>query len=269
MFLRSTVDDGYAAVVGALGQLIEQLFVRMAPGTHLKVCWFIDKLLTACAVGVDVPLQMLLRWVRGGDASPTNSAFAAKVLEILSKHVGWVCRSLDVTKIALFTVLRVMADHNGPELEMLQHTEARFCLSLVTRVPAVARAIGRDLVRLLQAVAHVAGVDLIWQQVLGSDPAAALSDLLAQRTPRSLVTSRITPPMEADLLFMLTKVHVKQQKRYQHWFAERYLATPEAETLVCDLIRFIICNYHPSNEVGCGFLQTAEVRHMTVFAPFR
>lgn len=39
------------------------------------------------------------------------------------------------------------------------------------------------------------------------------------------------------------------QKRYQQWFAQNYLAIPENETLVVDLIRYICCFYHPSNVI--------------------
>jgi integrator complex subunit 3 len=39
------------------------------------------------------------------------------------------------------------------------------------------------------------------------------------------------------------------QKRYQQWFSAKWLSTPEAETVICDIMRFICCCYHPSNAV--------------------
>jgi len=53
-------------------------------------------------------------------------------------------------------------------------------------------------------------------------------------------------------------------KRYQQWFAERYLNTPQSETLVCDLIRFIVCNYHPSNEVCFSTVSGVDLRERLV-----
>lgn len=39
------------------------------------------------------------------------------------------------------------------------------------------------------------------------------------------------------------------QKRYQQWFAAKYLSTVESESLLPDLIRYICCFYHPTNQV--------------------
>ena len=43
-----------------------------------------------------------------------------------------------------------------------------------------------------------------------------------------------------------------QHKRYQDWFQRQYLATPESQSLRCDLIRYICAVIHPSNEVLCS-----------------
>lgn len=53
-------------------------------------------------------------------------------------------------------------------------------------------------------------------------------------------------------MFLASSVRFGQQKRYQDWFQRFYLATPESQTLRCDLIRFICGVIHPSNEVLCS-----------------
>ncbi len=42
------------------------------------------------------------------------------------------------------------------------------------------------------------------------------------------------------------------QKRYQTWFMQKYLSTPDSESLVPDLIRYICGVYHPTNAVLCS-----------------
>jgi integrator complex subunit 3 len=43
-----------------------------------------------------------------------------------------------------------------------------------------------------------------------------------------------------------------QQKRYQQWFMQKYLVAPENESLIPDLIRYILGVYHPPNHVLCS-----------------
>jgi integrator complex subunit 3 len=76
-----------------------------------------------------------------------------------------------------------------------------------------------------------------------------IGQLYVIRTPTRYLASRVTPDMETQIRFMLTSVRMGSQRRYQTWFAQRYLFTPESETLVCDLIRFICCAIHPTNQI--------------------
>lgn len=39
------------------------------------------------------------------------------------------------------------------------------------------------------------------------------------------------------------------QRRYQIWFQQKYLATPESESLIPDIIRYICCVWHPPNAI--------------------
>ena len=39
------------------------------------------------------------------------------------------------------------------------------------------------------------------------------------------------------------------QNRYQKWFQKKHLATPGAEALVPDLVRFVCCCFHPTNQI--------------------
>jgi len=41
-----------------------------------------------------------------------------------------------------------------------------------------------------------------------------------------------------------------QQRHHQSWIQHDFLSTTASENLVSDLVRYIVINYHPSNEVG-------------------
>ena len=91
-----------------------------------------------------------------------------------------------------------------------------------------------------------------------------LSSLLSVRTPRKFLQGRLTPEMETQILFVLGKVKITNQKRYQKWFAARWLTTAESDSLIVDLygtnfrfpayliprsVRYIVCVYHPPNHI--------------------
>ncbi|KAJ1946715.1 hypothetical protein FBU59_001969 [Linderina macrospora] len=61
------------------------------------------------------------------------------------------------------------------------------------------------------------------------------------------LANRLTFDMEAKLLFMLEKLPSNLFFRNMSWFSQRFLATPESESLYCDLIRYICGVFHPSN----------------------
>lgn len=53
-------------------------------------------------------------------------------------------------------------------------------------------------------------------------------------------------------MFFDFQVRFGNHKRYQDWFQRQYLATPESQSLRCDIIRFIVGVIHPTNELLCS-----------------
>ncbi|KAJ0881922.1 putative integrator complex subunit 3 [Helianthus annuus] len=72
--------------------------------------------------------------------------------------------------------------------------------------------------------------------------------LYRSRTCSRYFLLRITPEMETHLRFLLTQVKLGSQTRYQIWFGRKFLNGPEKETVVIDIVRFICCAHHPSND---------------------
>ncbi|KAJ0745535.1 putative integrator complex subunit 3 [Helianthus annuus] len=73
--------------------------------------------------------------------------------------------------------------------------------------------------------------------------------LYRSRTCSRYFLLRVTPEMETHLRFLLTQVKLGSQTRYQIWFGRKFLNGPEKETVVIDIVRFICCAHHPSNDI--------------------
>uniref|UniRef100_A0A2N9HFT8 Integrator complex subunit 3 homolog n=1 Tax=Fagus sylvatica TaxID=28930 RepID=A0A2N9HFT8_FAGSY len=138
-----------------------------------------------------------------------------------------------VLSSALYTYLRLLADHcrlsNITDLEALKRLEIEFCVKVVREQFHLCLRIGRDFIRVLQDLVHVPEFGAIWR--------------------RLSIESWITPEMETQLRFLLTHVKFGSQRRHQEWFVKKFLCGPERETLISDIVRFICCAHHPTNEI--------------------
>lgn len=86
---------------------------------------------------------------------------------------------------------------------------------------------------------------LIWKELILDH----VGDVCRMNTPGWCPAIAITTEMETQLLFMMNNVKWGNQKRYQLWFARKHLMVPGAEERIPDIVRFICCGYHPTNEV--------------------
>ncbi|TMS01384.1 Integrator complex subunit 3 [Larimichthys crocea] len=176
-----------------------------------------------------------------------------KINQILMEK-DWVLKSAMLIAMSVYTFLRLIVDHGAPNLLTLRQKEVDFCISMLREKFMECLLIGRDLVRLLQNVARIPEMELVWKDLLHnpqvlSPQFTGVLQLLTARTSRKFLACRLTPDMETKLLFMTSRVRFGQQKRYQDWFQRQYLSTAESQSLRCDLIRYICGVVHPSNEV--------------------
>lgn len=61
--------------------------------------------------------------------------------------------------------------------------------------------------------------------------------------------TRLPCVMRTVILAHFTQVRLGHQNRYQKWFQKKHLATPGAEAIVPDLVRFVCCCFHPTNQI--------------------
>ncbi|KAK3443625.1 hypothetical protein EUGRSUZ_B03727, partial [Eucalyptus grandis] len=76
-----------------------------------------------------------------------------------------------------------------------------------------------------------------------------IAQIYSVRTSSRYFLLRLTPEAETQLRFLLTHVKLGSQKRHQTWFASKFFCTPERETLIVDIVRFVCCAHHPPREI--------------------
>ena len=110
------------------------------------------------------------------------------------------------------------------------------------------------MIRVLRESAAIPEIGSIYRAIMNNTFAApgfaGVEKLLLMPSPRHFIQSRLTYDMEKNLLFILEKVEWgRNDDIYSQWYYDMYLAQSETESLYGDLIRYLICNFHPTNEV--------------------
>lgn len=246
--------DGMSIVLGKINQILMEKFLKLQDQPRTQMVWLVRELVKTGVMGADGAVMTLLKQIAGGDVSSKNLWLAESVLDILLEQKEWVLKSGMLIAMAVYTYLRLIVDHGAPNLLPLRQKEVDFCISMLREKFMECLIIGRDLVRLLQNVARIPEMELLWRDLLHnptqlSPQYTGILQLLTARTSRKFLACRLTPDMETKLLFMTSRVRFGQQKRYQDWFQRQYLSTAESQSLRCDLIRYICGVVHPSNEV--------------------
>ncbi|XP_008559612.1 integrator complex subunit 3 isoform X2 [Microplitis demolitor] len=249
--------DGLAIVLGHLNQLVLERYLRLNDITRSQLLWLLRELIKANVAGVDNLCLSLLRHAAGGDTSPRNIYLVEALLDIFQDNRQWLDKFPFLVASIVYTYLRLIEDHSAPHLQQLRSREVTFTVALIRERIVDCLVIGRDLVRLLQNVARLPEFESLWRDLLTNPKSinqnlTGVLQLLQTRTSRRFLQSRLTPDMERKLVFLTGSVRFGNHKRYQDWFQRQYLATPESQSLRCDLIRFIVGVIHPTNELLCS-----------------
>ncbi|MCO5586819.1 hypothetical protein L7F22_040763 [Adiantum nelumboides] len=258
MHLAAVTRDGYAKFVSILSSLVNESYAKLLDQPREHLLWLVRKLVSLAAAEVDTLCFCLLRYIVGGDNSHRNIWLAGQMLDVLRSNWSWLVEHAALLTGALFTFLRLLPDHfmsRSPIVVELRQDEVAFCVKILGDHFQDCLVIGQDLVRLLQNVASIPEFEPIWRDLLSNPEAfnavgfADIAQLYVVRTPARYLTSCLTPEMEVRIRLLLTHVRMGAQQRYQAWFTQRFLTSPGSETLVCDLIRYICCVHHPTNQI--------------------
>ncbi|XP_017769065.1 PREDICTED: integrator complex subunit 3 homolog [Nicrophorus vespilloides] len=249
--------DGMGLVLAHLSQLVLERFLRLIEAAKIQVLWLVKEMIKNAVSNVDNVCLNLMRHAAGGDVLPKNISLIEALLDMFIEYRGWLEKHPVLLPSVIYTYLRIIEDHNAPYLTALRQKEVTFVIGLLRERFAECMVIGRDLVRLLQNVARIPEFEQLWRDILANPKSLSptftgVLQLLQTRTSRRYLQSRLTPDMERKLVFLTSQVRFGNHKRYQDWFQRQYLATPESQSLRCDMIRFIVGVIHPTNELLCS-----------------
>ncbi|XP_051175718.1 integrator complex subunit 3 isoform X1 [Leptopilina boulardi] len=249
--------DGLNIVLSHLNQLVLERYLRLNDVARNQLLWLLREMIRNSVVSVDTLCLSLLRHAAGGDTSPRNLFLVDALLDVFQDNRPWLDKFPILIASIVYTYLRLIEDHSAAHLSSLRQKEVTFMVNLIRERLIDCLVIGRDLVRLLQNVARIPEFEALWKDLLLNPKSlcpnfTGVLQLLQTRTSRRFLQSRLTPDMERKLVFLTSQVRFGNHKRYQDWFQRQYLATPESQSLRCDLIRFIVGVIHPTNELLCS-----------------
>jgi len=231
-----------------------ELWVALQEVCRQQATWLARELIKCRTNGADRLCWALLRNLQGGVLSSGNILLAEQLLALASERSGWLDQFPYLVSGYIFTYVRLLQDLTRPGQQDLMKAVAQFVVGLVRRRWQDAVVLGRDFVRLLILVARVPEVLQLWQVLLHhpdtlSQNFTGVDQLMTTPTPKKFLKLRITPTMERKLLFLAKKVQFGNHARYEEWFRRAHLGSDEAQTLRPDIIRYIVCCIHPTNEM--------------------
>ncbi|CAN6807459.1 hypothetical protein Bca4012_001929 [Brassica carinata] len=248
--LHALVTDGYAFFTSLLVGTVVELYGKLVDAAKVQLLWLTKEMVDVSSVGLEDLLVSLLRRIGSGDYGEQNVWLCFELVSLFLDK--WDCLLEDAPLVltsALYSFLRLLADHcrvSGiPKLENVKRLEIKFCVKMFKEQLNLSLKIGRDLVRLLQDLVHISEFKEIWNDLVCSD----VSKIYQSKTSSRYFLLRITPEMETQLRFLLGNVKLGSHKRHQVWFLKKFLLGPEKETVLIDIVRFICCAVHPTNEI--------------------
>ncbi|KAG1669362.1 Integrator complex subunit 3 [Nymphon striatum] len=234
--------DSLGLAINVTNHIILEKFLRLNDTARQQMVWFVKEMVKNSVISVHTSVQNLMKQIAGGDISSRNVWLAEAVLDILSTNRPWLDKFPALIPVVIFTYVRLIVDHNGPQYLPLRQREVVFCVSVLRDKFHECMAIGRDLVRILQNVARIPEFEKLWQDI-SNNPSSL---------HQTFTGSYYCCLFQLLSILSLTCVKFGLHKRYQDWFQRQYLSMPESHSLRCDLIRYICCVIHPSNEVLCS-----------------
>ncbi|XP_072304491.1 integrator complex subunit 3 [Eucyclogobius newberryi] len=160
--------DGMNIVLVKINHILMEKFLKLQDQPRTQTVWLVRELVKTGVNGADGVLMTLLKQIAGGDISSKNLWLAESTLDILLDQKEWVLKSGMLIAMAVYTYLRLIVDHGAPNLLLLRQKEVDFCICMIREKFMECLVIGRDLVRLLQNVARIPEMDLLWRDLLHS-----------------------------------------------------------------------------------------------------
>merc|ERR1719233_590247 len=252
-YLRFVAKDGLESVVGEINRILLGKYSSLMESIQQQLIWLVRELVRSGIPGAEDVCWNTMRNIVGGNVNTRNLWLADQMMNIFTENKSWLYSSPRLVSGVIFTYLRLLQDHVRPNLRDFGDKEITFVIHLIREQFINVLTLGRDFVRLLQAVARIPDIEEIWMDILYqpsklSPQFLGLEQLLKTRTPNEFLTSRITPNMELKLKFMTQNVRFGFHARYESWFQRDFLSTQESQTLRSDIVRYVVSVIHPTND---------------------
>lgn len=207
-------------------------------------------------------IEILIRYMR------ISSWTAEKLLSFFESNFNWMLKQDAALQCSVYVCLRLVPYHirgiptgsienQAMPLSTMGQMESSFCINAIQARFDAMISIGRDFIRAMHyASIFVPGLKELYNQML-NDPKVfqnssyiGSAQILSTPTPRRVLISALTPDMERQIFFLMSKVKWGNQRRYQGWFAQMYFSNPGSQICIIDLIRFTNIVYHPKVQSG-------------------
>ncbi|KAL9233576.1 hypothetical protein vseg_008556 [Gypsophila vaccaria] len=257
-YLIAHVNDGFCLFVNLVVDIVDGLFLKLLDCPKNQLVWVVNVLVDVCGVGFDRLFVSVLRRFCDDDE---GLWLEGEVLNLLCMKWGVILEEAPVVLgYGLYCYLRLLSDHCRVSCcprwgEEVKGRVVGFCVRVLREEFRLCFGIGRDLVRVLQDLVHIPEFRDVWRDLLvrptlfGVSGFTDIKYIYGVRTSSRYFLLRISPEMETQLRFLLTHVKLGGQRRHQAWFARKFLCGPERESLIPDIVRFVCCGHHPTNEV--------------------
>eukprot|EP00002_Diphylleia_rotans_P020209 TRINITY_DN3922_c0_g1_i3.p1 TRINITY_DN3922_c0_g1~~TRINITY_DN3922_c0_g1_i3.p1 ORF type:complete len:1096 (-),score=191.72 TRINITY_DN3922_c0_g1_i3:731-4018(-) len=246
--LCSISRDGYITAIALIRELVEKKYPKLTETGRTQVFWIIKQFVSSKIHGMDIVCIQLYRNLLGGDVSQENIWLAKQMVSMLLENVDWLLQYTFLFQTAFYNTLRLLLDHGLTQFEALRNQEAELCQLIWQNKMDECLLLGKDLMRVFYEARKVPQIGEIWSRFCNEN-ASMLSKALATRTPKEFLTNRVSIDLATQIKFILTEVKLGSQERYLQWFNQRHLDLPTSLTLLPDIIRFICCTIHPTNQM--------------------
>eukprot|EP01135_Chromosphaera_perkinsii_P008001 Nk52_evm73s1073 gene=Nk52_evmTU73s1073 len=257
-YLCYVARDGHAYGISQVTNLIHMHFQQLGSSGKKQLLFLLSEFARLKIMPAEGAFVALLRNINVGDIGDSHIWLCNAVLDALELHLGWVMTLTTLIPHALIAFLRAIVIHYPKsQFKSLKDKEVRFCKRLLREKFLECSVIGRDLIRLLIGVGQIPEMRDIWQDLLYNPKKLSphfegMDQLMALNTERVYIVYSLSPTLVNEVSFLLSTVRNGHQKRYQKWFAAKYLSNPEAENVICDIVRFMCVCYHPTNQQLCS-----------------
>lgn len=251
--MHSITNDSWSAVISHLRYFTFSRFYQLKIPVRVSLLDLVDKIVSVHGRGADGLIVGLLRQIRPGDHGTNNRELTLKLIGILFKHRDWLHELPGVVPFVFYSMARI-ASEEGIDPSILTGS-LKICDDLLRNRYKECIVIGRDFARLVFAISNHDPIKLFWSWFTkdGDTPKSApIHQILAQPTPKKYIACRLTPVMESEIIYIMENVKVGRQNFYEAWFQDAHIPkgpSDDPNSVVVDLIRYIVAVHHPSNAV--------------------